>query len=138
MLEPAISTFLNKHHLLNLATCQENIPYCATCFYAFLKESATFVIATDETTRHGREALKNAHVAGSVALETKLVGKIQGVQFTGIFKEATDAEKKAYLHRFPYAIAMNPHLWSIAITYLKFTDNTLGFGKKLEFFASDV
>ena len=134
MLELAITTFLKKHHLLNLATCQDNFPYCATCFYAFLEQSATFVIATDEKTRHGREALGNAHVAGSVALETKLVGKIQGVQFTGMFREATEVEKGAYLKRFPYAIAMQPHLWSIEIAYLKFTDNTLGFGKKLEFF----
>lgn len=137
MLELAITTFLKKHHLLNLATCQDNFPYCATCFYAFLEQSATFVIATDEKTRHGREALGNRQVAGSVALETKLVGKIQGVQFTGMFREATEVEKGAYLKRFPYAIAMQPHLWSIEIAYLKFTDNTLGFGKKLEFFASN-
>jgi len=133
MLEPAICAFLTKHHLLTLSTCKENIPYCASCFYAFIQESATFVIATDAHTRHGQEALENAHVAGTIALETKIVGKIQGVQFTGRFQEANAAEKRAYLKRFPYAIAMNPHLWSIEITYLKFTDNTLGFGKKLEF-----
>ena len=136
MLEPAISTFLNKHHLLSIATCKENIPYCASCFYAFIKESATFVIATDAKTRHGSEALLNAHVAGTVALETKIVGKIQGVQFTGVFEKASESERKAYLKRFPYALAMNPVLWSIKITYLKFTDNTLGFGKKLEYFAA--
>ena len=136
MLDPKIEAFLRAHHLLTLATCQNHMPYCASCFYAFIKESATFVIATDAQTRHGREALENVHVAGTVALETKIVGKIQGVQFTGVFKAADEAEKKAYLRRFPYAIVMNPELWSIAISYLKFTDNTLGFGKKLEFFAS--
>jgi len=138
MLEPAITAFLKKHHLLSLCTCHDSLPYCASCFYAFLEESATFVIATDVLkTRHGREAIENAHVAGTVALETKLVGKIQGVQFTGIFKEANEEERKAYFKRFPYALAMQPELWSINITYLKFTDNTLGFGKKLEFFASN-
>lgn len=136
MLDPKIEAFLRAHHLLTLATCQNHMPYCASCFYAFIQESATFVIATDAQTRHGREALENVHVAGTVALETKIVGKIQGAQFTGVFKAADEAEKKAYLRRFPYAIAMNPELWSIAISYLKFTDNTLGFGKKLEFFAS--
>jgi len=136
MLDPKIEAFLRAHHLLTLATCQNHMPYCASCFYAFIKEYATFVIATDAQTRHGREALENVHVAGTVALETKIVGKIQGAQFTGVFKAADEAEKKAYLRRFPYAIAMNPELWSIAISYLKFTDNTLGFGKKLEFFAS--
>ena len=137
MLEPIITVFLKKHHLLTLATCKENIPYCATCFYAFVEHSATFVIATDEKTRHGREALENAHVAGSVALETKLIGKIQGVQFTGVFKKADEMETKAYLKRFPYAVAMSPVLWSIKIDYLKFTNNTLGFGIKLEFSASN-
>ena len=97
MLEPAITAFLKKHHLLSLCTSHDNMPYCASCFYAFLEGSTTFVIATDVTkTRHGREAIENAHVAGTVALETKLVGKIQGVQFTGIFKEANEVEKKAY------------------------------------------
>ena len=137
MIDTKITAFLTKHHLLTLATCKENIPYCASCFYAFIEESATLVIATDENTRHGREALENTHVAGSVAVETMLVGKIQGVQFTGIFRSAKKEEKKAYLKRFPYAIALQPVLWSIDIAYLKFTDNTLGFGKKLEFFASN-
>lgn len=138
MIDAPISAFLKKHHLLTLATCHENIPYCASCFYAFLKESATFVIATDALkTRHGKEAIENAHVAGSVALETKFVGKIQGAQFTGLFRSANNEEVKAYFKRFPYAIAMQPHLWSIEVKYLKFTDNTLGFGKKLEFFSSN-
>ena len=138
MLEPAITAFLKKHHLLSLCTSHDNMPYCASCFYAFLEGSTTFVIATDVTkTRHGREAIENAHVAGTVALETKLVGKIQGVQFSGEFQEANKQEKKAYFKRFPCALAMQPTLWSIKITYLKFTDNTLGFGKKLEFFASN-
>jgi len=136
MLDPKIEAFLRKHHLLTLATSHDNTPYCASCFYAFLEEPATFVVATDANTRHGREALENAQVAGTVALETKIVGKIQGVQFTGVFQAANEAEKKAYLKRFPYAIAMHPELWSIKISYLKLTDNTLGFGKKLEFFAS--
>ena len=138
MLEPIITAFLKKHHLLTLATSHNNIPYCASCFYSFIEESAIFVIATDVTkTRQGKEAIENTYVAGTVALETKMVGKIQGVQFSGEFQEANKQEKKAYFKRFPYALAMQPTLWSIKITYLKFTDNTLGFGKKLEFFASN-
>lgn len=137
MMDEKIIAFLTKHHLLTLATAHENIPYCASCFYAFLDTTSSFIIATDALkTRHGKEALSNTHVAGTVALETKIVGKIQGVQFTGIFKEASELEKKVYFKRFPYALAMQPSLWSIEITYLKFTDNTLGFGKKLEFFAA--
>ena len=72
MLEEAIVTFLKKHHLLTLATSQENVPYCASCFYALDEQNGSFIHATDEKTRHGREALENVHVAGVVALETKI------------------------------------------------------------------
>ena len=37
---------------------------------------------------------------------------------------------KSYIARFPYAAAMpGLRLWSITPTFLKLTDNTLGFGK---------
>jgi len=133
MLESSVVTFLKKHHLLSLCTCKDNVPHCANCFYAFREEDARFIIATDPKTRHGHEALLNHHVAGTVALETKMVGKIQGVQFSGLYQKADEKDAKAYFKRFPYALAMLPELWSIRIDTLKFTDNTLGFGSKLEF-----
>ena len=138
MLESAIVKFIKKHHLLSLATCKDNEPYCASCFFAFLEEIPSFVIATDAHTRHGSKAITNPQVAGTIALETSIVGKIQGIQFLGEFKEANEQERKAYFKRFPYAIAMNPTLWGIAIRYIKFTDNTLGFGKKLEYHHSNA
>lgn len=133
MLPLPIVTFLKKHHLLSLATSCENKPYCASCFYALDEKNGIFIIATDEKTRHGKEALNNANVAGTVALETKIVGKIQGIQFAGVFRHAHTQERTLYLKRFPYALAMNPTLWSIEMDYIKLTDNTLGFGKKVEF-----
>lgn len=137
MLDKKIITFIKKHHLLTLCTSQQNKPYAANCFFAFIEEKPCFVIATDENTKHGTEALLNPLVAGTVALETAMVGKIQGIQFTGLFRLANGEEKIAYFKKFPFALAMNPTLWSIDIDYIKFTDNTLGFGKKLEFFASN-
>ena len=37
----------------------------------------------------------------------------------------------AYLKRFPYAALAELTLWAIRPDYMKLTDNTLGFGKKL-------
>lgn len=133
MINPKIATFINKHHLLTLATSFDNQPYCASCFFVFDKKVPCFVIATDEKTRHGKEALLNPRVAGTIALETNVVGKIQGIQFSGTFRVASMGEKMTYFKRFPYALAMNPSIWSIDIETIKFTDNTLGFGKKLEY-----
>ena len=78
-------------------------------------------------------AHQNPKIAGSIHLETKQIGKIQGIQFNGTWLKANHSEQNAYLKRYSYAIALNPKLWKIVIEYIKFTDNTLGFGKKLEF-----
>ena len=137
MLQASIISFLNKHHLLTLATSCDNIPYCASCFYAFKEDEALLIIASETKTRHIQEALKNSTIAGTIALETNIIGKIQGAQFIGTFRSIKEDEKKIYFKRFPYAIAMKPLLWAIEIEYLKFTDNTLGFGKKLEFHRSN-
>ena len=78
----------------------------------------------------------------AVVLETKLVGKIQGLQIRGrMYRpvgEESAAAKKAYLLRFPYAAVMDPDMWVIAPDYLKLTDNRLGFGTKLLWEASPV
>jgi uncharacterized protein len=130
-----VIAFLNKHHVLTLATCDENQAWCSNCFYAFLEEEAAFVFTSDYETQHIQETLKNSRVAGSVVLETNIVNKIQGLQFTGRLekpvKEMIDRSKNAYLKRFPFATLMKMTLWILYIDYLKMTDNRLGFGKKL-------
>jgi len=133
--EKRITEFLKKHHVLTLATCIENNPWCANCFYVWLEEEACFVFTTDETTKHGSDAVQNPEVAGSVVLETSVVGKIQGIQFRGTMEipsgELANKSKFAYLKRFPVAIAMKTSLWVVKVNYMKMTDNRLGFGKKL-------
>ena len=130
-----IVEFLRKHHVLTLATCTENTPWCANCFYVWLEDENCFVFTTDPVTRHGSEALKNPQVAGSVVLETSIVGKVQGVQFTGkmVVPEGDLAEKAklVYLKRFPVAVLMKTNLWVVQVESIKMTDNRLGFGKKL-------
>ena len=76
--------------------------------------------------------LKNPNFSATIALETKEVGKIQGLQLRGIVKKASSREKTLYFKTYPYAIALKPTLWSLHVEYLKFTDNRLGFGHKLE------
>ena len=133
--EKRIIDFMNEHHVLTLATCTENNPWCANCFYIYLEEENCFVFTSDDTTKHVHDVLINANVAGSVVLETNVVGKIQGIQFRGIMenpnKELASKTKKAYLKRFPFAVLMKTSLWILKINHIKMTDNRLGFGKKL-------
>ncbi len=135
VLHKRIRSLLRLHHLLSIATVSERGPWCASCFYAWDEENNTLIITTDTTTRHGSEFLANPSVAGTIALETWRVGRIRGIQFTGLVREPSGEElsraKKIYLRRFPYAALTELHLWFIDLNYIKLTDNRLGFGKKI-------
>ncbi|MCW8837730.1 MAG: pyridoxamine 5'-phosphate oxidase family protein [Thiovulaceae bacterium] len=127
-----IESFIDEHHVLSLATSFGDELSVCNLFYAYKKKSPTFIVASSEDTTHIQHILKNKQVAGSVVLETKTVGKIQGLQFRGEFEALEDSElEKLYFKTFSYAIAMSPKLWQIKVNYFKFTDNRLGFGKKL-------
>jgi uncharacterized protein len=130
-----IVDFIVKHHVLTLATSFEEEPWCANCFYVYLPEENTLVFTSDFETKHIHQASHNIYVAGSIVLETNIIGKIQGIQFQGIICEPKgeflDKVKMAYLKRFPISMLMDTHLWAIDLTLIKMTDNRLGFGKKL-------
>ncbi len=135
MIDSKFIRFFRKHHVLTIATTVNNEPWCANCFYIYLEEVNALVFTTDPGTRHGQEFLKNTLVAGSVVLETSIIGEIRGIQFQGIVSEPEGEmllkAKRAYLKRFRLALLMEIHLWIVKLTYLKLTDNRLGFGKKL-------
>lgn len=134
-MDERIVKFIKKHHVLTVATCVDNKPWTANCFYVYMEEENCFVFTTDDDTRHGKEFEANPHVAGSVVLETNVIGKIRGLQFEGIASKPDDKlhkkARKAYLKRFPVAMLMETNLWIIRLTHAKLTDNRLGFGKKL-------
>jgi len=126
-----ITAFIKKHHLLTLATSKENMPQVANLFFAYDEENIAFIVASDTKTEHIQNVLQNENVATSVALETDEVGKIQGLQCKARMFKASLEDKKLYFKKYPYAIAMNPNIWKIEVDEMKYTDNRLGFGKKL-------
>ncbi len=134
-IEQRVLDFIIEHHIFTLATSRDNIPYTSTCFYVYLPEINLFVFTSDKSTRHIQDVEQQQAVAGAIALETSIVGKIRGIQFTGIIKELEGQElsvaQKAYIRRFPIAILAKTTLWGITPNFIKMTDNRLGFGKKI-------
>jgi len=130
-----IIDFIREHHILTLATSNDNRPYTCTCFYVYLDDENLFVCTSDRNTKHIRDVEQQDQVAGTVALETTMVGKIRGIQFTGKMFELKDdllkKAAKAYLKRFPVARLKDLLLWGMRPGFIKMTDNRLGFGKKL-------
>ena len=132
MIDKRIVDFIKRHHVLTLATVSsEGEPYCAACFYAYDKERNRLIFTSDDATRHAQQMLQNAKVAIGITLETRIVGKVQGTQICGIAERGDDEDKRVYIKRFPYAAMAPLNIWAVEPTFIKLTDNTLGFGKKL-------
>ncbi|BCX80210.1 hypothetical protein [Campylobacter sp. 19-13652] len=130
MLPDKISKFISSRHLLGFCCVDDDgLPYAASCFYAFCPEHSMLYIASDENSTHIKQALNQGIVAGTIALDTLVVGRIQGVQFRAHIRRASSDE--CYFKRFAYARAMSPMLWQLELFWVKFTSNTLGFGKKI-------
>jgi uncharacterized protein YhbP (UPF0306 family) len=155
-----IAAFIRRHHVMTIATVGATYdveaaaavgtgaavgaatspssyvqPWVAHAFYAWMADEKCFVFMNNPATRHGAEMVANSRVAAAIVLETRVVGRLQGVQIEGVVRMAGGDElvaaRNAYLKRFPYAVAMEQPLWILAPSHIKFTDNTLGFGKKL-------
>lgn len=135
--DPRILDFIGDHHVMTLAVSRDNIPWCAHCFYCYLEQENLFVFTSAPDTRHiqDAEASGNFRVTAGIALETKMTGKIRGLQVAGrMFVPEGDLakkSKKAYLKDFPVARLATLHLWTLRPDFMKLTDNRLGFGTKL-------
>jgi hypothetical protein len=135
-MEDKIWKFIADNKVFTLATSVDNNPYCASCFYAYDAVSNTLVFSSDEHTKHIKQAVQNKQVSGTINTELTTVAKIKGIQFTGVFINPTKEEAKelysTYYEKFPFARAKPAPIWAIKLNWVKMTDNTLGFGKKLE------
>ena len=130
-----IIDFINEHQLLTLGTSQNNLPYCCNVFYVYDSLNNQLIFSSDPKTKHANDFITNINVAGSIALETKEVSKIQGVQLLGTIQELKGERlkiaKEQYINFFSYAANMDIHLWAMPLNFIKMTHNKLGFGKKL-------
>lgn len=129
----AISRWLAKQHVVTWCVQQEGELWCANAFYLLMrrKSPSTF---DGRKTRHAQMSGPQAAVAGTVNGQPKTVALIRGVQFKGEIRrlegEESDLARKAYNRRFPVARMLSAPVWEIRLDEIKFTDNTLGFGKK--------
>ncbi len=130
-MDERIIKFIKKHHVLTLATMGESGPYCANAFYAYDAERNLFIFTSSMDTLHAEHMSANPMVAASIVWETKLVGRIQGLQITARAELADERARSTYIKKFPYTAVAPLSLWALQPQTLKYTDNTLGFGKKI-------
>lgn len=135
----AIVKFIKRHHVMTLTTCRNNIPWSSNIFYVFDSVNHRLIFTSNPETRHIAEATRNPMVSCSILLESRVIGRLQGAQISGVLHDAELDEieksgcKALFLKKFPYVALHLDHLWYVDIKAAKYTDNTLGFGKKLLF-----
>ncbi len=131
MVDQRIVKFIKRHHVMTLASVSAGQPYCCNVFYAYDTQRNRLIFTSGHETRHVAEFVAHPAVAASIVLETRVVGKVQGLQLVGEVVGADDSDKIQYIKRFPYTALADLTLWAVEMSYMKYTDNTLGFGKKL-------
>lgn len=115
-------------------TDEDNNPYCFSCFFAFDVTQHALYFKTSAGTRHADLMLLKSAVAGTVQPDKLNPMAIKGLQFTGqVIPEGSWKEHAAavYHRKYPFALAMKGDIWMVKLEYIKMTDNTLAFGKKI-------
>lgn len=134
-LDQRIAEFIESHTVLTLATSFGDEPYCANLFYDFLPEEGCLIITSDKNTKHIRNISHNIFVAGSIVESCSQADEYKGIQFQGVISEpGSDLAQRARQHywaKLPFTIGMNTTLWVIDLTLIKYSDSSMGFGKKL-------
>jgi len=115
---------------------KENDPYCFSCFYAFDPEEGSIYFKSSPDTLHAKMMKENHFVAGTIQMDKLNKLMIKGVQFRGVAMSpehplARNGNSK-YYRKFPMALAMPGEVWTLRLSHIKMTDNTLSFGKKIE------
>ena len=130
-----IISFVDSQTNLTLAVCEDNNPYCANCFYAYDAERNSLIFKSKSDTTHILIGMKNSLVAGTIIPDSLDKTRIRGVQFTGRLLRSSGSKlmttQAVYYKKFPFALTISGDLWIIELATIKFTDNKLGFGKKL-------
>lgn len=135
-MDTSIIDFLKTHRCANIS-CIDNdgSPYSFSCFYAFNSKDGLLYYKTSGEAFHSQAMSQNRQVSGTILPDKLNSLAIQGIQFKGVVVSPGDPAAKStnrYYKRFPFALAMPGEIWIIKLNWIKFTDNTKGFGTKIK------
>lgn len=145
-LPPEVTAFLQRHHVMTVATQDGDGPWAAALFYAAHGDDLIFL--SSPTSRHSRHLARQPRCAATIQSQPQDWPSIQGVQLEGEVAELEggdrDAAERRYGERFPFmrvaavpgpiAEALARVRWyRLRIARLYFIDNRHGFGKRQQF-----
>ncbi|MCD8546945.1 MAG: hypothetical protein LRY38_00510 [Aeromonadaceae bacterium] len=130
-----LADFLQQHHVLSLATQDEDGLWAASCFYAVDLTLGDLLLLTSPATRHGAAMGHSPQVAGSISGQPDSLIDIIGVQFTALATclegPPARAARALYCQRHPLARLARHPIWRLRLQHLKLTCNRHVFGHKI-------
>ena len=130
-----IKNFLHENKIATVCFVDgNNKPYCINCFYVFDEENNMLLFKSSAGSTHQGFVKPSASISGTILPETVDVLNIKGIQFIGNLIDTKEVENlklsSKYIKKYPLSVAIFGYIWAAKLDFLKFTDNTLGFGNK--------
>lgn len=131
-----ILQFMEKQTCATVCCIDEfNFPWCFSCFYAVDSKNELLLFKSSPGSFHVEILHKNPIVAGTILPDKLNKLLVKGLQFNGYVLPKNDPLTQnamhIYLKRHPVAVAIKGEMYCIRLDQVKFTDNALGFGKKI-------
>ncbi len=121
---------------------EQGQPYCFSCFYVYNSNEQLLYYKSSANTQHALILSRNPAVAGTILPDKLSRLHVRGLQFEGILLPTDHPSAKAaasfYYRKNPGALAIAGEVWTLQINAVKFTDSSLGFGKKLNWSREDA
>jgi len=129
-------------HYLEEQTCAtvccvdaNGFPWCFSCFYAVDAKNNLLIFKSSAGSLHTQILNGNPIIAGTILPDKLNKLQIKGLQFNGKIIDENDPlfenAAKIYLKRHPVSLAISGNIYIIRLDQVKFTNNALGFGKKI-------
>lgn len=131
-----ITEFISECRIMSMATVVGELPYCAPVFFVWDSSQECFILKSSSSTLHYSSAVSSGAVAGSLLPDVIEIAHIRGLQFNGTCRTPADTDedqrvRKLYYSRYPIGKLIDGDFLLIFPEKFKFTDNRLGFGKKV-------
>jgi len=139
-----VADYLDRHHVMTLATCGPDGPWAAAVFY--VNAGHTLFFLSSPSSRHCRNLAQDPRCAATIQEDYSDWAKIKGVQLEGRASEIRGDEevraRQRYGDKFPVVgrLATAPmaivaalakvHWYRLHAERLHFIDNSLGFGHR--------
>tara|TARA_B100002052_G_C15669562_1_gene501123 strand:- start:284 stop:712 length:429 start_codon:yes stop_codon:yes gene_type:complete len=135
-----ITTFLQKHNTLTLATERNHEVFAAALFYISVDNGKAVIFVSNPQSDHIKNLENNKKCAATIQENNLDWEKIKGIQIRGTIELAEEKYWKVYLNEFEYISkseklknAMKKvKLYKLNIKWARLIDNSKGFGSKNE------